>query len=537
MVWTLFSAATIGLSAWDWGALIAYLLVVMAIGIWCAQGKHDTESYLLGGRSIAWWAVGVSFVVSLTSTLSFVGTPGEAYEHGLTLSLSLLVMPVAVITSFYLFVRFYFKQRMFTPFGYLEQRFDHRVRAIAAALFWLTRLSYLALVLYSSSKVFEGAADWNIHRTIVLVGTVGIGYTILGGIRAVVWTDMIQFLAMTTGLIIMIAIVIQAVPGGVAGIFETAFDNGRGFVGMQKRSFYLPGKEMLYERYILWFILLNPFTQWLFYHSSDQIALQRILSTSNYASAKRAMFTNLCISVPMSMLFYFLGLALFSYYFHQPEAARPASGDLAIFRFIAEKMPAPLAGLMIAALLAAVMSTLDSGINSLSTIMTKDFYVRFFRKNASELEQVRYAKWMTAVVGVLAVATALILATISENVKDSIMTTSWVWMALDSVLPGIFLLAVLSRRATSGHALVAIFCGWVGSVGLMSLYFITKAQGRPISMMLIGLGGLLITCTVGFVITRFAPRRALQEIKGLTIWTWNQEVDSSSSLSGPGREK
>ena len=518
----LIAAGAIGLSPWDWGALILYLLVVMAIGLWYAKGESDTEAYLLGGRSIAWWAVGISFSVSLTSTLSFVGTPGEAYEHGLTLSLSQLVMPIAAISSFYLFVRFYFKRQMFTPFEYLEQRFDHRVRAIAAALFWLTRLSYLGLVLYSSSKVFEGAAGWNVHGTIVLVGAVGIGYTILGGIRAVVWTDLIQFLAMVIGLIIMIAIVIQSVPGGLAGIFETAMDNGRGFVSLENRSFYVIGKEMLYERYILWLILLNPLTQWLFYHSSDQIALQRILSTSSYESARRAMYTNIVISVPMSLLFYFLGIALFSYYFHQPESARPASGDLAIFRFIAEKMPTPLAGMMIAALLAAVMSTLDSGINSLSTIMTKDFYLRFFRKDAAELQQVRYAKLMTGLVGLLAIGVALILATISENVKDSIMTTSWVWMALDSVLPGIFLLAVLSRRATSQHALVAIVVGWTGTVGLMALYFVTKAHGKPISMMVIGLGGLLITSAIGFLITRFAPRRSPDELANLTIWTWNR---------------
>ena len=112
----LIATGAIGLSPLDWGALILYLLVVMAVGLSYAKGERDTESYLLGGRSIAWWAVGISFTVSLTSTLSFVGTPGEAYEHGLTLSMSMLVMPIAAISSFYLFVRFHFKQRMFTPF-------------------------------------------------------------------------------------------------------------------------------------------------------------------------------------------------------------------------------------------------------------------------------------------------------------------------------------------------------------------------------------------------------------------------------------
>jgi len=185
----LIATGAIGLSPLDWGALILYLLVVMAVGLSYAKGERDTESYLLGGRSIAWWAVGISFTVSLTSTLSFVGTPGEAYEHGLTLSMSMLVMPIAAISSFYLFVRFHFKQRMFTPFelpgaALRPSRTRHRSRPFLADSSQLFGAGALFVV--------EGAAGWNIHGTIVLVGAVGIGYTILGGIRAVVWTDLIQ---------------------------------------------------------------------------------------------------------------------------------------------------------------------------------------------------------------------------------------------------------------------------------------------------------------------------------------------------------
>ena len=525
----------------DWSALILYMAVMLAMGIWYARGKRTTESYLLGDRSMAWWAVGISFVVSLTSTLSLVAIPGEVYNYGLTMTLGIVISPFAMLAAFYLFVRFYFKHRIFTPFAYLEDRFDTRIRTIAAALFWLTRLSYLGLVLYSSSKIFQGAAGWNVYWTILAVGAVGIAYTVLGGIRAVIWTDLLQFIVIIAGLGVMAVVITGVVPDGLAGIFRITFEQGHGFVDqdhvflLDQQSFYLPGMDVFYERYILCLMLLNAFVFYFFVYSSDQIGLQRLLCTASYKQATRAMYTNMAMGLPMVLVMYFIGMAVFSFYHRDAgvSATAPESGDLALFRFIATEMPVGLGGLLLAAMLAAVMSTIDSGVNSLATVMTKDFYLRLLRRQADEKTQVAFARMMTLLVGLFAVAVALLLAAISEGhltgaaghgakTVDSIMTVSWVWMALDSVLPGIFLLAVLSRRATANHALIAILCGWAGTMALMAGYFISRRvdPDRPLSMMFIGLGGLVITCVVGFGITRFSPRRPEEELDGKTIWTF-----------------
>ena len=207
----------------DWEALILYMVVMIAVGLWYSRGDRTTESYLLGGRSLPWLAVAISLVVSLMSTLSLVSVSGEVYNYGLTLSLGIILAPVATLLAFYLFVRFYFKRRIFTPFEYLEDRFDSRIRTIAAVLFWLTRLTYLGLVLYSSSKIFQGSAGWNVYWTILAVGTVGVVYTVFGGIRAVVWTDLLQFIVIVAGLGVMAVIVTRAIPDGVAGIFRITF--------------------------------------------------------------------------------------------------------------------------------------------------------------------------------------------------------------------------------------------------------------------------------------------------------------------------
>ncbi len=150
--------AVIGLSTADYLVLLIYLGIVVCLGLWFSQGKKDTESYLLGGRRLPWWAVGASLFVSVTSTLSLVGVPGEVYHNGMTMVIQQLVSPIFALITFFIFVRFFFRTRVFTPFGYLAERFDGRVRGVAAGIVSLTRFFYLGLVLYSSAKIFEGSA-------------------------------------------------------------------------------------------------------------------------------------------------------------------------------------------------------------------------------------------------------------------------------------------------------------------------------------------------------------------------------------------
>ena len=143
----------------DWSSYTVmglYLLAVIAMGAWFRRGKVDTETYLLGGRSMPWFVIGISYFVSLVSTVSMVSGPGEAYEYGVAMAIGVLIQPIAAICAFLIFVRFYFKHRIFTPFDYLERRFDSRVREIVAGIFCLTRIIYLGMVLFASAKVLEG---------------------------------------------------------------------------------------------------------------------------------------------------------------------------------------------------------------------------------------------------------------------------------------------------------------------------------------------------------------------------------------------
>jgi Na+/proline symporter len=180
---------------------------------------------LLGGRAVPWLLIGVSYLMSLLSTVTLVSVPGEAYDHGLALAIGSVITPVFAVLSFSLFVRFYFYSRAFTPFDYLERRFDARIRAIAAGFFWIARVVYIGLILYASANVFFGAAGWDRATTIVLIGSIGLACTLLGGQKAVVSSEFLNFFVLITGIVLILSRAVPAVSGGIDGVLETAAAN------------------------------------------------------------------------------------------------------------------------------------------------------------------------------------------------------------------------------------------------------------------------------------------------------------------------
>ncbi|MCP4639304.1 MAG: hypothetical protein GY851_02655, partial [bacterium] len=347
-------ASTSSLATLDWVVMAVYLTFVVGLGILFSRKEKDTDEYLLGGRRMPWFVIGISYMVSLMSTISLVAVPGEAFSHGLTKSLHTFFAPFAAILGFFLFVRFYFQVKTFTPFAYLERRFGPGVRLLGSLVFWWTRIAYLAMVLYSSSKVFEGAAGWPIWVTIGLVGVVGIVYTTLGGMKAVVWTDFSQFIVLVGGVIVIAAMCARSVDGGVLGILDYARTNGRWFEDMRDPDFYtLNPLKLPYVRLSLWMLVITIVIEQMFYNSSDQISIQRLLSTSSYAKAKKSLATFVVLGLPFGCMLWFLGLAVFAYYGQHPAEAEGITGDTALFRYVATQLPIGLPGLIISAMLAA----------------------------------------------------------------------------------------------------------------------------------------------------------------------------------------
>jgi SSS family solute:Na+ symporter len=503
-----------GLHWGDYAVMALYVAATLALGFIFRRRGADTEDYLLGGRRMPWWLTGVSYVASLLSTVSLVAIPGEAFNHGLSLSLASLIEPVVAVGTFFLFVRFYFRRRVFTPFTYLEERFDRRVRALGSLSFFAMRLVYIGLILFSSAKVFEGAAGWPAPLTVTLVGLVAIVYVSMGGLRAEMWSDFFHFILLVGGVTLIVGLCIARVDGGAAGIIQYARTHDRWFQDFGKPEFYHldPGVRVTF-----WLIVVSVTKEYLFYNSSDQISIQRLLSTGSYEQAKKSIWFVSALSLPVSAILWFLGLGVFAYYGQHAVAGAGLQGDTALFRFVATEMPPLVPGIFLSAMLAAVMSTIDSGLDSLATVVVKDFYVVFVRPAASERMQVRLSRLLVVLFGVLGIGMGLLLAAASARSQATLIEAANIAMVLQGILAPIFLVGVTTRRVGATDILRAAAVAGCVTVAMIVWYVTSQGTPTPLSFLFVSFPGLICMLVLGY-----APllwRRPGGEPRpGLTLW-------------------
>jgi SSS family transporter len=491
----------VGLQCWDYVAMIVYLVAVIALGFKFSKNEDSSEDYLLGGRKIPWYAVGISCLMSLLSTYSLVMVPGEIFNHGLSMWSLGFLAPFVQIPAFLIFVRFYFKLNSFTPFEYLERRYDSKVRALIATIYTYSRLIYLAMVLFATSKVFEGAAGWPAWVTILLVGVIGIVYTVMGGMLAVVWTDVLQFFVLIGGLGIAIVVLCINVDGGFFGAITYTFEHGHGLSKYSDPNFYLCNP---YVRLTFWLLLIGTFMAPLKGAASDQITIQRLLSTNSYKSAFKAQLTSSILSIPFMMILLFIGMGIFSYYSQHPDP-RVTSGDTAFFTFVATKLPSPVPGLIMAAMLAAVMSTLDSGMNSLSAIWLKEFHVPYVKSDLTGKQEVKISRYATLFIGIFSVSLAMFIAKSSDALGQSVVEATVILGGFDVIVFPAFLFAVISSRANKVMIWILASLLWGIQFGQITWYTITAyvaknwVQGQPL-----GLGGPISFTWVAIPLSCFA---------------------------------
>ena len=460
----------IALHLLDYGIIIIYFLVTLIIGYYCSRNENTATDYLLGGRNLPWISVAVSVVMSLLSTFSLVMIPGEVYNHGLTLFITQPLYHLVAIATFCIFVRFYFILKSFTPFEYLEKRYDSKLRLLVAVVYTYGRVFYLGMVLFATSTIFEGAAGWPAWLTIIIVGVVGTIYTVMGGMKAVVWTDMLQFITLVGGVAIVILVLCMRIDGGASNAVAYAFEHGHGLSEFWKTSFYQINP---YARLTLWVMLLGAILGPIYESAADQVTIQRLLSVKNYKASLKARITATLITIPMTCILWFIGLAIFTYYSLNPDS-RITSGDSAFFVFISTQLPPPIPGLIMAAMLAAVMSTLDSVINSLSTIWLKEFHQKYFEPEMKEAKQVKVSRYATGFFGIIGTMLGLLVVYTSNWLGQSIVEAGVIFSIFGSIITPMFLFAVLSRRVNSNLMWRLAGFLWGLNTGCVLWYTITK---------------------------------------------------------------
>jgi SSS family solute:Na+ symporter len=433
----------------DLAVLVLYFAGMLAIGFAFARKSGRTDEYMAAGRSLPGWAVGLSLFGAYVSSISFIALPGKAYKenwNGFVFSLSL---PITAYISTRWFVPFYRRLGQVSAYEHLEKRFGPWARQYAMACYMLTHLVRVGMIAYLVALAVAPLTGWPVETVILLVGVSVTVYSMVGGLEAVIWTDVVQSGVLILGVLVCVGLLLFGLPDGPWQLFAVAADNDKFSLGsfapdLTTSTFWV---VLLYGV----FINLNNF-------GIDQSFVQRYQTARTDGDARRSVWLGALLYVPISALFFFIGTALFAYY-----QARPGElpGDVAkkpdtVFPyFMGQKVPVGILGLLIAALLAAAMSSISTCLNAAATLFLCDVYKRYLRPSAGERECMRVLHAGTLVAGVGCILTALALM--------EVRTALDAWWELAGIFSGgmlgLFLLGLIAHRATNAAAAAGTIAG------------------------------------------------------------------------------
>ena len=505
-----------GLHPVDWAVLCVYLLAMVAIGASFYKGQKSTKDFFLAGRSMSWLPVGLSVVATLFSAISYMAIPSAVQKHGLIISTGAFMVFLCIPVVTRIFMPFYSHMQVYSAYEYLEYRFDVRVRCLASAMFIFWRIVWMALAVYASSLALWAAtgAPVPLWVIILLLGAFATFYTYLGGMKAVIWTDVIQFVVLFGGMALAAILIMGKVDGGFASVFAAMRDAGKtalvGHVPEVDASEGLLGKLAAYfctQKATLIGTLIASFVGHVAFYCVDQATVQRYFTAKSLGHARRAFWVNAIANVTIALCLACLGMGLFAYFKAHPHPATLAgkdfSSDWKYPYFIATAMPVGVAGLLIAALYAATMSSVDSGINSCCTAFWVDFWQRLkfgeISPSKHEADQNRQhhqlvvARIMTAVFGAIAVLAAIGVAMMGKS--TIIELTNKLVNSFCGPMFAIFLLGMFSKRTRP----LGVLVGAVASLIVMNGLTYVEIGGQKLSWQWPAALGLVVGLVVGYV--------------------------------------
>jgi SSS family transporter len=478
----LFSLSTI-----DWIVLASYLGAVLAVGFWLGRGQRVAADFFLGGRCMPWWTVLLSIVATETSTVTFLSIPGITYGTGgdlrfMQLALGYIVGRVLVV---FLLLPSYFSGEIYTAYEVLGQRIGGVTRRMASLVFIVTRTVADGLRLFLTALVLRTVLGFDLPACVAIIGIATILYTVLGGVRSVIWNDCVQFAVYMTGGLIVAAVIVNKLPGGIEQALE--------FARQQDKLRLLDFSPSLTSPTVtFWSGLIGGAFLSFGTHGVDQLMVQRYLAAGSRAAASRAVLASGFVVALQFVLFLLIGIGLAAFYAtFPPEAA--LRGDEVLIRFVVDNVAIGVVGLIVAAILAAAMSTLSSSLNSSATALVNDWLVR--GENAAA--QPERALWMgrtaTVLFGVLQMAVAIGADHYVQNrlVVDQVLAVAGLTTGL---ILGLYLLIVLLRRVSQLAALIGFTAG---------LLAVTAAFVTPISYPWYSVIGSLTTLLVGALVNYF----------------------------------
>lgn len=481
-----------GLTGLDLAVIAIYMAGMMTMGYVISRRQKSTDDFFVAGRNMPAWAVGVSILASLLSTITYLGMPGEMFRTGIGFLTRQLSIPVVLIVVWYLWIPFFMRLRLTSAYEYLEVRFNYATRAVGAVICLLLLFGWMAVVVLTASRamgeianlnldrlfansgaIAETAAqtsDLDLHAIIVAVGMFSVLYTTMGGIRAVVWTDVIQFFILIGGAFLTM--------GVVASMTNSGLSDWLSYSQQYKHEQIEWFSTDLGNRSTVLFIATGMCFWFICTHGANQVALQRYFTVKDVRAARRSYLVSAISSFGLGVTLAVVGMSIMYFIQHHDLPAETAllsdnpgevrtAQDNMFPQFIRYYIPSGLRGMVVAALFAAAMSTIDSGSNSVSTILTVDFFRKLNPAGRSVAGELKLARIVTASMGVIVVLCTIALYHASKGTDIITLCQKGFNMFLGP-LGALFVLGMFSRTATPATVLPALLVG--EAVGICTSY-------------------------------------------------------------------
>ncbi len=495
--------------------VVVYMAVSAWVGLRFARRQTSTESYFVARRSVPPWAIGMSMMATLVSSVTFIAYPGSAYGSNWANLVPGFMLLVVLIIVGRVLVPFYREAVRMSAYEYFGRRFGEPARIYSSIAFSLGHFGKMGFVYYLVALTANSVTGWNIDAIILSIGVVTVIYTLLGGIEAVVWTDVVQGFVMWLGILLALGFLLFLPPGGPVAVFSAAAAAGKFSLGEMSWDF---------SRATIPVLVLYGFFWYLQKYAADQTLVQRYLLAKSDKLAMRGVTIGALQTVPVWTLFMLIGTCTWSFYQLTGKTlpAHVTKADQVFPYFLASQLPAGAAGVFLAALMAAAMSTLASDLNCIAMVGVEDVY-RKVRPHADDAMRLRMGKILVAVFGGLGVLMAEILAHSPGGALSMWFNVSAI---LSGGLAGLFVLAFLSRRANArgiytGIAMCVLVTTWATLTSGKERWVDMGAWNYPWHELTIGVTGHVVLAVSGYLASLlFGARR---DETAVTFWSWLRE--------------
>jgi len=490
----------------NWVVMALYFGGLAGMGWWFMRKKKSADDYFKGGGRIPWWAAGISIFAAMFSSITFLAVPALAYMSDWRYApkcATIALIPPLVICCYLPFFR---KLNLTCAYEYLELRFNLACRLFASLAFNLFMVARVAVVAYLPALAVAAVTGADVNACIVVVSLLTILYCAFGGIEAVIWSDVVQTVVLVGGSLLILTLLVAGTDGGVAGVFQIAEHAGK----LKAFDFAFD-----FSRPVIWVVLIGGIAECLISYTSDQCVIQRYMTTKNTHEAARSLWLNVPFGIGTGLIFFSIGSALYTYYRSHPErlAVNMPKADSVLPVFIANDLPAGVAGLVLAGLFAATITTLAANLNSSATAITSDWFVRL-RKGTTDRAQVRFAQFCTIAVGLAGMAGALTLANVDiRAVYDQFLKAIGI---LTSGLACLFMLGIFTRRVGAAAALAGLAANYVVCIGLDRAELAWKPH-----LLLYGAIGIVTCLVTALAVSAVFPNRK----KGIEGLMWRRQAE------------